>query len=136
MIQFFDCESSGKYDFSSHSSADHQPHIVSLASICFSDEGQYESHVLSSIIRPDGWIISDEATAVHDISTEYALANGIPFGLALLRRMPSTGNLLRPGTGRRVHNLEPFPAHDTPSRSESMSSFVIRLCSRRGLRQN
>ena len=39
----------------------------------------------SMIIRPDNFIIPDEASSIHGITTEYALENGVPVELALLK---------------------------------------------------
>ena len=53
------------------------PHIVQIAWIMADDEG----HTLSSgsrIIKPEGFIIPDEAAAIHGITTERALQEGQP----------------------------------------------------------
>lgn len=48
------------------------PNIVQLA---WSINGKERSY----IIKPDGWIIPDEAIAVHGITNERANAEGVPF---------------------------------------------------------
>lgn len=53
------------------------PHIVSLAFAACSEDGEVLSHN-STLIRPDGWTIPEAATAVHKITTQDALARGLP----------------------------------------------------------
>jgi len=54
-----------------------QPHIVQLAAILTSDLGQtIDSY--SFIVKPDGWTIPDDASAIHGITNEVAKEIGIP----------------------------------------------------------
>src|SRR5688572_30511024 len=73
MILYFDCETTGlpakdqKWD-------EHYkdfPHIVSLAW----KTGKKVNH---HIVKPDGYKIPKEATAIHGITTQHALAQGRP----------------------------------------------------------
>lgn len=82
MKLFFDTETTGKADFRAPTTDPRQPHIVQLAAILFSDEGE-ETASLGTIIKPDGWEIPAEAAAIHGITTEKALACGIPMLSAL-----------------------------------------------------
>lgn len=82
MLLFFDTETTGKGNFRAPASHPSQPHIVQLAAILFEDGGT-ERGTLSVLIKPDGWIIPDEAAAIHGITTEMALAGGIPIMSAL-----------------------------------------------------
>lgn len=54
------------------------PHVVQLA---WMHGCKVESHV----IRPDGWEIPEEATNVHGITTDFALACGEPFAAVVDR---------------------------------------------------
>lgn len=54
------------------------PHIVQLA-------WMHGCKVESHIIRPDGWEIPEEATNVHGITTDFALACGEPFAAVVDR---------------------------------------------------
>lgn len=73
-ICFFDTETTGlipkkaeyKTDFAQF------PHLVQIAWIAGDNEAEHY------IIKPDGWIIPDEAVAVHGITTEYANEHGLP----------------------------------------------------------
>lgn len=73
-ILFFDTETTGLIKKGLHAVYDAElyPHICQL-SWTFNDMDR------DFIIRPDGWTIPPEATAVHQISTERALKVGLPF---------------------------------------------------------
>lgn len=73
-ILFFDTETTGLIKKGLHAVYDAElyPHIVQLS-------WAYNGKECDYIIRPDGWTIPTEATAVHQISTERALKVGRPF---------------------------------------------------------
>lgn len=73
----YDTETTGLPDFKARSTDPKQPHLVQLA-IVACDEGGTERRATSVIIRPDGWTISPEVTAIHGISHERAMDEGIP----------------------------------------------------------
>lgn len=77
-ILFFDMETTGIPDKSAKWDADYigYPHIVQIAWI-------YKGEKFNYIIRPEGWEIPEEATAVHGITTEYALEHGAPFAAVI-----------------------------------------------------
>lgn len=83
MKLFFDTETTGLPDWKSPSEAEHQPHIVEIGAALLDDElniiERYEA-----IIKPDGWEISEEMTAVHGISHERAMDEGVSEREALL----------------------------------------------------
>jgi DNA polymerase III epsilon subunit-like protein len=72
-VLYFDCETTGlpekgldyKVDF------DKFPRIVSLS-------WEYQGVLKHKIAKPDGWIIPDEAAAIHGITTEIAMQKGEP----------------------------------------------------------
>lgn len=76
MKLFFDTETTGLPDWKSPSEAEHQPHIVEIGAALLDDElniiERYEA-----IIKPDGWEISEEMTAIHGISHERAMDEGV-----------------------------------------------------------
>lgn len=84
MLCFFDTETTGKVDFRMPDDHDCQPNIVQLAAILTDNDGK-EAARMSAIIRPEGWIIPDEVAAIHGITTERAMSDGVPmrhaFGL-------------------------------------------------------
>ena len=77
MKLFIDTETTGLADFYRPASAPHQPRIVQLAALLTDEEGD-DVDSFSVIIKPDGFTIPTEAAAIHGITTETAIANGIP----------------------------------------------------------
>lgn len=73
----FDTETNGLplYNQRSHDPA--QPHLVQIALLLLDDDGT-ELQSAVKIIRPDGWVISPEMTAIHGISQERAMDEGVP----------------------------------------------------------
>lgn len=73
-ILFFDCETTGLPPKDADWKTDYKkfPRICQLSWIL---NGREENH----IIRPDGWVIPQEATDVHGITNEYAQEHGKPF---------------------------------------------------------
>jgi len=95
MILAYDTETSGMVDFPKPSSAKHQPHIVQLAALVIDEETREETQSMNRIVKPDGWSFHPEAVAVHGITEEQAMDEGIPEKEALeeffeLWRMSST----------------------------------------------
>lgn len=82
LIITFDTETTGLPDWKSPSESEHQPHIVEIAALLQNPEGA----VLDSykaIVRPAGWVISDEIAKLTGITQEMALEVGIPEAEAL-----------------------------------------------------
>jgi DNA polymerase III subunit epsilon len=73
----YDTETTGLPDFKARSADPSQPHLVQLALVTYDDLG-VEFVARSMIVRPDGWIIPPEATAIHGITQERAMDEGIP----------------------------------------------------------
>lgn len=77
-----DTETSGLFDFSKPADAEGQPRLAELGFV-------YLNHALEEIgsyralIRPDGWEMNAEATAINGLTTEILLAQGIPVVEAL-----------------------------------------------------
>lgn len=57
-------------------------HMCQHAWILQDDAGRNRAHG-NFIIKPDGWEIPDEVAQIHGITTERALAEGVPVGEAL-----------------------------------------------------
>lgn len=74
---FFDTETTSKAEMKAPASDPRQPHIVSLAALLAEDDGT-ERGSINLIVKPDGWTIPAEATAIHGISNELANRAGIP----------------------------------------------------------
>ena len=80
---FYDTETSGLPKFGMPSEHPDQPHIVQLAATLVDLDPREIVASLDLIVRPDGWTIPDEVAAVHGITTEHAVAVGVPESLAL-----------------------------------------------------
>lgn len=77
MILVFDTETTGLPDFRARSADPIQPHLVQLALVTHDDDGT-ETEASCVIIRPDGWTIPPEVAAIHGITHERAMDEGIP----------------------------------------------------------
>ena len=84
MYLFFDTETTGlpKYYGAPLEELDNWPRLVQLAWLLLDENGE-EQDGQNRIIRPDGFVIPEEASAVHGISTERALKEGIGIESAL-----------------------------------------------------
>jgi len=74
----FDTETTGLPDWKEPSEAPHQPHIVQLAAILFDEELRKIQASMNLVVRPDGWSIPPEVSAVHGIDDELAHSIGVP----------------------------------------------------------
>ena len=82
---FFDTETVGlPKDYEAPSSdTDNWPRMVQLSWILTDNSGNVIS-TNDCIVRPDGFVVPDEAAAIHGITTERALAEGLPLDSVLL----------------------------------------------------
>lgn len=83
LILFFDTETTGLPDFKAPSDAEHQPHIVQLAASLVEEDTRRSVASIDLIVQPDCWTIPDDVAAIHGITTERALAQGVPEGFAV-----------------------------------------------------
>jgi len=81
-LLFFDTETTGLPVWDKPSGDECQPHICQLAAK-LTDETGNTLCSMNTIIKPDGWIIPEDIATIHQISTEKALAVGVPLGTAL-----------------------------------------------------
>ncbi len=77
-----DTETTGLPAWNDPSDAPHQPHLVEVAAILFDDQGK-EQDRFSAIIKPEGWVIPPDVTALHGITHEMAMDVGISEAEAL-----------------------------------------------------
>lgn len=73
-----------------------QPHIVELAGKLVNIDTRAVVDQMNVIIKPDGWIIPEETTAIHGVTMERAMEDGIPEqeALGLLLEMLAIGEQL------------------------------------------
>jgi DNA polymerase III epsilon subunit-like protein len=85
MIISVDTETTGKWDWKAPFDAPHQPRMVSLGIVAFSDDGEREVGCFYGIIRPEGFVINNdsEACKINGITQELAMECGIGLKTAL-----------------------------------------------------
>jgi DNA polymerase-3 subunit epsilon len=71
-----DTETNGLFDFSKPADAPGQPRMASLAMLALSDDTVWMK--VHALIRPDGWEMTPETTAINGLTTEKLLAQGLP----------------------------------------------------------
>lgn len=86
MILAYDTESSGLAAKGQMNNPHHPqtPRLVELGALLFTDKGKLYGK-LEVIVKPDGFVIPKAASDVHGITTERALAEGIPLSEAMAR---------------------------------------------------
>lgn len=80
---FYDTETTGLPLFNDPSEDPRQPHIVQLAACLVDVDSRKTLASLDVIVRPDDWTIPDEVSKLHGITTEHAMAVGMPEELAI-----------------------------------------------------
>jgi len=80
---FYDTETTGLPLFNEPSEHPAQPHIVQIAACLADMDTRNTIASMDVIVQPDGWTIPDEVAAIHGITTEHALAVGVPAKLAM-----------------------------------------------------
>jgi len=80
---FYDTETTGLPLFNEPSEDPRQPHIVQLGAVLVDMDSRNSIASLDVIVRPNGWTIPEEVSKVHGITTEHALAVGVPESLAV-----------------------------------------------------
>ncbi|MGP9826858.1 3'-5' exonuclease [Ectopseudomonas khazarica] len=81
-LNVFDTETTGFPLFKEPSDDPRQPHLVDIAALLHDEQGNLVDS-FEAIIKPDGWVIPDEAAAIHGITNEMAMDLGIPEAEAL-----------------------------------------------------
>lgn len=92
---FLDTETTGLFDFKGDVTAEYQPRIVQLGAILADASGKVlREHGV--IVKPEDWVIPDEAAAIHGITTEHANKFGIPMlqALTMLEEMAALASTL------------------------------------------
>jgi DNA polymerase-3 subunit epsilon len=82
MNLFIDTETTGKANFKLPPDHESQPRIIQLAAAIADDTGVERGH-FSFLIKPDGWVIPEEASAIHGYTTEMCTEAGVPIIYAL-----------------------------------------------------
>jgi DNA polymerase III subunit epsilon len=77
MLLIYDTETSGLWKDGLDVSHEAQPKICQLSALLVSYEGETVGE-LDRIVKPNGWTIPQAASNIHGITTERALAEGLP----------------------------------------------------------
>jgi len=106
---FYDTETTGLPDFKAPSEAPHQPHLVQLGTCLVDLDTRATLASLDLIVRPEGWTIPDDVSAIHGITTEMAMDLGVSESMAVGLLMELWADW-RPEQTERVAHNEPFDA--------------------------
>lgn len=83
LITFYDLETTGLPMFSKPSEDPRQPHIVQLAAVLIDVDTRKHVSSMNVIVRPDGWVIPEDVSSIHGITTEIASDVGVSESMAL-----------------------------------------------------
>ena len=100
MYLFFDTETSGLPDKKQSASWEGQPHICQLGVIVADPNGRVKAEV-NLLVRPEGWTIPAETSAIHGITQEDAEK----YGLSIKGVLSIFGRLLTRSEMIVAHNL-------------------------------
>lgn len=81
-LLFADTETTGLVNGKQDHRHPSQPHLVQLGLLLTTDDGG-ELGSVNLIVRPDGYVIPDQAAKVHGITTDIALSAGVPLVVAV-----------------------------------------------------
>lgn len=101
MILVFDTETTGKANFKVEPEDVCQPRLVQLGVQCFDKDFVIRAE-LNMIIRPEGFVIPDEASAIHGITQAHALQ----YGFSEIDAMVAFNHLCRRSKVIVAHNLK------------------------------
>ncbi len=105
LIIFYDTETNGLPQWNLPSEDPSQPHVTQLAAELCDERSGNTIATMDVLIKPDGWTIPDDLAQLTGITTERAIADGIPLADALQQ---FTGMWRR--TAMRVGHNESFDA--------------------------
>lgn len=88
----YDTETTGLPNWKVPSDSEEQPHLVQLAAILYDVLNQKVLDHMDVLIKPDGWESEPEALETHGITTELAMAEGIPEKEAIERLIEMRGD--------------------------------------------
>ena len=79
---FFDTETTGKFDYKQPATAEGQPRLVTFSGL-LTDERYTTLATMDFTVRPEGFTISEQVSAIHGVTHQEALDTGIPVKTAL-----------------------------------------------------
>src|SRR5690242_2676017 len=81
----YDTETTGLPDWKQPSEGEQQPHLVEICGLLYDADSRELVDSYHTLIKPDGWTIPDDIAAIHGITTERAIAEGVPEAEALAK---------------------------------------------------
>lgn len=94
-VVFYDSETSGIPLWKQPSEHPDQPHIVQLAACLVDLDTRRVLSTMDVICKPDGWLIPEEVSQIHGITTEMAADLGVPESLAVEMLLDLVGDRTR-----------------------------------------
>lgn len=82
MFLVYDSETTSKANFKLPASHPSQPHLVQLGLQVLNND-LIAVHQFDAIVKPEGWVIPPEASIIHGITQDKALAVGVPLKFVL-----------------------------------------------------
>lgn len=90
-IMLFDTETTNLPLWREPSTHPDQPHLVQFTALICDGAPERETDFVNLFIRPNGWIISDENAALHGVTQDRALAEGIDERIVVQRFLSMIG---------------------------------------------
>lgn len=141
LICFFDTETTGLPLFREPSEHPDQPHIVDICALLYTPDGVLVDS-FEAMVKPDGWVIPDNVAAIHGITTEMALEQGIPeaeavagfmsimaqAGLRVAHNVSFDDRILRIGLKRFMDDATADEFRDGPKYCTCQNSTALVKC--------
>jgi len=105
LVTAFDTETTGllpKQFSMSPANLPKLPHIVQLASILFDTVSGEEQGSFNVIVKPEGYVVPPESSAIHGITHEQAMDEGVPLSTAV----EMFSSFKKQSKGMIAHNIE------------------------------
>lgn len=83
LLLCYDTETTGLPVFDLPSADPRQPHMAQLAAVLFEEKSREVVASIDVVVRPSGWIIPDDVSAIHGITTQRAMQVGVGEATAL-----------------------------------------------------
>lgn len=127
-----DTEGTGLFDYKQPADADGQPRMASLTLI-YCDAAFVPERIYSVYIRPDGWEMTEGATKVNGITTEYLNEHGIPVAEALNEFQSAIDNGYIFVAHNAQHDAKQLRAELRRSGMDDRFENTMQICTMRGM---
>lgn len=100
-ILAFDTETTGLLDFKLDLMDATQPRVVQLAAVLLENNGD-RLEEMNCIIKPDGWIITEQTSSIHGLTNEICEERGVP----MLEALNQFNSMKARATQRMAFNID------------------------------